>query len=40
MQTLWQDLRYVDYDLRGLTVMPGWIDMHSHLDSSFGKDGK
>jgi imidazolonepropionase-like amidohydrolase len=20
--------------------MPGWIDMHSHLDSSFGKDGK
>jgi hypothetical protein len=28
------------YDLRGLTVMPGWIDMHSHLDSSFGKDGK
>ncbi|NOT63009.1 MAG: amidohydrolase family protein [Acidobacteria bacterium] len=30
----------VDYDLRGLTVMPGWIDMHSHLDSSFGKDGK
>src|SRR5215813_11715519 len=30
----------VDYDLRGLTVMPGWIDMHSHLTSSFGKDGK
>lgn len=30
----------VTYDLRGLTVMPGWIDMHSHLDSSFGKDGK
>jgi imidazolonepropionase-like amidohydrolase len=30
----------VNYDLRGLTVMPGWIDMHSHLTSSFGKDGK
>src|SRR5215831_4743478 len=30
----------VDYDLRGLTVMPGWIDMHTHLTSSFGKDGK
>ena len=30
----------VDYDLRGLTVMPGWIDMHTHLDSSFGRDGK
>jgi len=30
----------VDYDLRGLTVMPGWIDMHVHLTSSFGRDGK
>src|SRR5262245_50295953 len=30
----------VDYDLRGLTVMPGWIDMHSHISSSFGKNGK
>ncbi|MGH9856107.1 MAG: hypothetical protein ACREBD_40250, partial [Blastocatellia bacterium] len=30
----------VNYDLRGLTVMPGWIDMHAHLTSSFGKDGK
>jgi imidazolonepropionase-like amidohydrolase len=30
----------VDYDLRGLTVMPGWIDMHTHLTSSFGSDGK
>jgi imidazolonepropionase-like amidohydrolase len=30
----------VDYDLRGLTVMPGWIDMHTHLTSSFGRDGK
>jgi imidazolonepropionase-like amidohydrolase len=30
----------VDYDLRGLTVMPGWIDSHVHITSSFGKDGK
>jgi imidazolonepropionase-like amidohydrolase len=30
----------VDYDLRGLTVMPGWIDAHVHLTWSFGKDGK
>lgn len=30
----------VDYDLRGLTVMPGWIDAHVHLNWSFDKDGK
>jgi imidazolonepropionase-like amidohydrolase len=30
----------VDYDLRGLTVLPGWIDSHVHLTWSFGKDGK
>ena len=30
----------VDYDLRGLTVMPGWIDAHSHITWSFGQDGK
>lgn len=30
----------VDYDLRGLTVMPGWIDLHTHITSSFGSDGK
>ena len=30
----------VDYDLRGLTVMPGWIDAHAHVTWSFGKDGK
>ncbi len=30
----------VDYDLRGLTVMPGWIDAHVHITSSFGTDGK
>jgi imidazolonepropionase-like amidohydrolase len=30
----------VDYDLRGLTVLPGWIDGHVHITWSFGKDGK
>jgi imidazolonepropionase-like amidohydrolase len=30
----------VDYDLRGLTVLPGWIDAHVHITSIFGKDGK
>lgn len=30
----------VDYDLRGLTVMPGWIDAHVHITWSFGGDGK
>src|SRR6185503_13844557 len=30
----------VDYDLRGLTVLPGWIDAHVHITWSFGKDGK
>src|SRR5215470_7199421 len=30
----------IDYDLRGLTVMPGWIDAHVHISSSFGPDGK
>ncbi len=30
----------VDYDLRGLTVMPGWIDAHVHITWSFAKDGK
>jgi len=30
----------VDYDLRGLTVLPGWIDAHSHITWRFGKDGK
>src|SRR5262245_30967687 len=30
----------VDYDLRGLTVLPGWIDAHVHLTWSFGEDGK
>jgi imidazolonepropionase-like amidohydrolase len=30
----------VDHDLRGLTVLPGWIDAHVHITWSFGKDGK
>lgn len=30
----------IDYDLRGLTVLPGWIDSHVHITWSFGPDGK
>jgi len=30
----------IDYDLRGLTVMPGWIDSHVHITWSFGPDGR
>ncbi|MFZ0819591.1 MAG: amidohydrolase family protein [Candidatus Acidiferrales bacterium] len=30
----------VDYDLRGLTVLPGWIDAHVHITWSFGPNGK
>jgi imidazolonepropionase-like amidohydrolase len=30
----------VDYDLRSLTVLPGWIDAHVHINWFFGKDGK
>src|SRR6476660_5913419 len=30
----------IDYDLRGFTVMPGWIDAHVHITWSFGPDGK
>src|SRR5438046_548611 len=29
-----------DYDLRGLTALPGWIDAHAHITWNFGKDGK
>jgi adenine deaminase len=28
----------IDYDLRGLTVMPGWIDAHVHITWSFDKN--
>jgi imidazolonepropionase-like amidohydrolase len=30
----------VDYDLRGLTVLPGWIDGHVHITWSFDQNGK
>src|SRR5271167_1673825 len=30
----------VDYDLRGLTLLPGWIDAHVHITWSFGTNGK
>jgi imidazolonepropionase-like amidohydrolase len=30
----------VDYDLRGLTVMPGWIDGHVHITWGFDQNGK
>jgi imidazolonepropionase-like amidohydrolase len=30
----------VDYDLSGLTVLPGWIDAHVHINWFFGRDGK
>ena len=29
-----------DYDLSSLTVMPGWIDTHVHVDWHFGPSGK
>ena len=29
-----------DYDLRGFTVLPGWIDAHVHITWIFGNDGK
>ena len=30
----------IDYDLRGLTVMPGWINSHVHITWSFDKNGR
>jgi imidazolonepropionase-like amidohydrolase len=30
----------VDYDLLGLTVLPGWIDGHVHITWSFDREGK
>lgn len=30
----------VDYDLRGMTVLPGLIDSHVHITWSFDKDGR
>src|SRR5262249_561756 len=32
--------RGTTYDLRGLTVLPGWIDAHVHVSWHFGPDGK
>ena len=30
----------IDYDLSGLTVLPGWIDAHVHITWTFRPDGK
>jgi imidazolonepropionase-like amidohydrolase len=30
----------ITYDFSNLTVMPGWIDIHVHIDWHFGLDGK
>ena len=30
----------VTLDLRGYTVLPGWIDTHVHLDSHFDRSGR
>jgi imidazolonepropionase-like amidohydrolase len=30
----------VDYDLRGLTVLPGWIDAHTHITWGFDREGR
>ena len=30
----------IDYDLRGLTVLPGWIDSHVHITWSFDQNGR
>jgi len=30
----------VDYDLRGLTVLPGWIDAHAHITWNLARTGK
>jgi imidazolonepropionase-like amidohydrolase len=30
----------VDYDLRSMTVLPGWIDAHVHITWAFSADGK
>jgi imidazolonepropionase-like amidohydrolase len=30
----------VDYDLSGLTLMPGWIDTHIHLNGHFNRQGR
>jgi len=32
--------RGVTYDLRGLVVLPGWIDTHVHITAHFGPNGR
>ena len=34
------DAAPVTYDLRGLTVLPGWIDCHVHITYHFGPNGR
>jgi len=35
-----QPVKTATYDLRGLTVMPGWIDVHDHITWHFGPNGR
>jgi imidazolonepropionase-like amidohydrolase len=35
IESVWAGSARATYDLRGLTVMPGWIDTHVHLDWHF-----
>src|SRR5712692_2721777 len=30
----------ISYDLRGLTLLPGWIDTHVHITAHFGPNGR
>src|SRR5271155_2621817 len=30
----------VDYDLKGMTLMPGWIDTHTHPNWHFDENGR
>src|ERR1039458_541418 len=30
----------ITYDLRGYTVLPGWIDTHVHINDHFGPNGR
>lgn len=40
IRELRKDSPSVTYDLRGLTVMPGWIDTHVHIGSHFNSKGR
>src|ERR1700735_4140472 len=35
IESVGKSSEHATYDLRGLTVMPGWIDTHVHLDWHF-----